>query len=242
MSKLSRRSFVVTSAWWSACTGASLASAAEVAPASGSGSGGSALELPKLPWEANALDPVISANTIGFHHGKHHRSYFDALSKLLPGTPLEGRSLDVVVKEVAGKPDKQAIFNNAAQAWNHTFYWHSLSPKGGGKPGAELLTKIDAAFGSFAEFQKSFLAASAGQFGSGWVWLTWDKSAKKINLVKTGNAETPLTNPNTVPLAVLDVWEHAYYLDYQNRRADYATAVLDKLMNWRFVEENLSKV
>jgi Fe-Mn family superoxide dismutase len=202
----------------------------------------SGLELPKLPWEANALDPVISSRTVGIHYGKHHKGYLDNLNRLLTGTPMAGRSLDDVVKASSGKADQVAVFNNAAQTWNHTFYWQSLSPKGGGKPGAELLGKMDASFGSMDEFRKAFLAASAGQFGAGWVWLVANKASKKLSVVKTGNADTPLTDAALVPLAVLDVWEHAYYLDYENRRADYAVAVLDKLFNWRFVEENLAKV
>jgi superoxide dismutase, Fe-Mn family len=197
----------------------------------------SPLQLPSLPWAQNALDPVISSQTIGFHHGKHHKSYFDNLAKLLPGTAFEKQSLPEIVKSSV---NQKAIFNNAAQAWNHTFFWHSLAPKAGGKPGVALLNKINDSFGSFDKFRSDFLAASAGQFGSGWVWLVLDKDKNKLVIEKTSNAETPLTNPMRVPLAVVDVWEHAYYLDYQNRRADYAAAVLDKLFNWAFVEKNLS--
>ena len=200
------------------------------------------LELPKLPWEPGALDPVISSRTVGVHYGKHHKGYLDNLNKLLAGSPLEGRSLEEVVRETAGKADKVGIFNNAAQTWNHSFYWQSLSPKGGGKPGAEVLGRLDTAFGSFDEFRKAFLAASAGQFGSGWVWLVADKASKKLALLKTGNADTPISGDALLPLAVLDVWEHAYYLDYENRRGDYAAAVVDKLLNWRFVEENLARL
>ena len=200
------------------------------------------LELPKLPWEPGALDPVISSRTVGVHYGKHHKGYLDNLNKLLAGSPLEGRSLEEVVRETAGKADKVGIFNNAAQTWNHSFYWQSLSPKGGGKPGAEVLGRVDAAFGSFDEFRKAFLAASAGQFGSGWVWLVAEKASKKLALLKTGNADTPISGDALLPLAVLDVWEHAYYLDYENRRGDYAAAVVDKLLNWRFVEENLARL
>ncbi len=200
------------------------------------------LELPKLPWEPGALDPVISSRTVGVHYGKHHKGYLDNLNKLLAGSPLEGRSLEEVVRETAGKADKVGIFNNAAQTWNHSFYWQSLSPKGGGKPGAEVLGRLDTAFGSFDEFRKAFLAASAGQFGSGWVWLVAEKASKKLALLKTGNADTPISGDALLPLAVLDVWEHAYYLDYENRRGDYAAAVVDKLLNWRFVEENLARL
>ena len=200
------------------------------------------LELPKLPWEPGALDPVISSRTVGVHYGKHHKGYLDNLNKLLAGSPLEGRSLEEVVRETAGKADKVGIFNNAAQTWNHSFYWQSLSPTGGGKPGAEVLGRLDTAFGSFDEFRKAFLAASAGQFGSGWVWLVAEKASKKLALLKTGNADTPISGDALLPLAVLDVWEHAYYLDYENRRGDYAAAVVDKLLNWRFVEENLARL
>lgn len=201
-----------------------------------------AITLPALPYDSAALDPVISANTLGFHYGKHHKGYVDNLAKLLPGTAYEGQSLEAVVRASVGKSAEVAIYNNAAQAWNHGFYWQSLSPKGGGKPGTALGAQIDAAFGSLDGLRTAFLAAAAGQFGSGWVWLTQERASKKLALQKTGNADTPLTGQTHVPLAVLDVWEHAYYLDYQNRRADYASAVFDKLLNWSFVEENLGRV
>ena len=229
--KLDRRDFILAAAALGAASASGLSLAADAK---------AAIELPKLPWEPNALEPVISSRTVGVHYGKHHKGYLDNLNKLLAGSPLEGRSLEDVVRETAGKADKVAIFNNAAQTWNHTFYWQSLSPNGGGKPGAELLGMIDSAFGSFDEFRKAFLAAALGQFGSGWAWLVADKASKKRALVKTGTADTPLSNPAVVPLAVLDVWEHAYYLDYENRRADYAAAVFDKLLCWRFVGKNLA--
>ena len=229
--KVDRRDFILAAAALSAASASGLSLAADAK---------AAIELPKLPWEPNALEPVISSRTVGVHYGKHHKGYLDNLNKLLAGSPLEGRSLEDVVRETAGKADKVAIFNNAAQTWNHTFYWQSLSPNGGGKPGAELLGMIDSAFGSFEEFRKAFLAAALSQFGSGWAWLVADKASKKLALVKTGNADTPLSNPAVVPLAVLDVWEHAYYLDYENRRADYAAAVFDKLFCWRFVDKNLA--
>ncbi|MDO8890509.1 MAG: superoxide dismutase [Sulfurimicrobium sp.] len=232
---IDRRGFLVAAA---ALGATSLSGGILAANAAG---GASLIELPKLPWEQSALDPVISGNTVGFHYAKHHKGYVDALNKLIAGTPLEGRSLVEIVRESAGKADKAAIFNNAAQTWNHTFYWNSLSPKGGGKPGAELVSRIDDSFGSFDDFRRAFLTASTGQFGSGWVWLVLDKGSKKLSLIKTGNADTPISGDMHVPLAVLDVWEHAYYLDYQNRRLDYATAILDKLMNWRYVEDNLGK-
>ncbi len=178
-----------------------------------------------------ALAPVISSSTIGFHYGKHHRDYVDTLDKLVTGTPLEGVRLEELVRETAGKPDKTVIFNNAAQDWNHTFNWNSLAPGGGGKPGAELSAKIESAFGSFEEFRKAFLAASTSQFGSGWVRLVLERGSKRLALLKTSNAETPISGTIAQSLAVLDVWEHAYYLDYQNRRIEYATALFDKLLN-----------
>lgn len=220
-----------------------LAAAASLAPLSGKTFAAGAVphELPKLPWLPGALDPVISSRTIGIHHGKHHKGYLDNLNRLVAGSPMESLSLADVVLESSGKPDRLAIFNNAAQCWNHSFYWESLAPNGGGRPGAALMDNINTAFGSYDEFRKAYLAASAGQFGSGWVWLVLDKTTKNLAITKTGNADTPLTSNHLVPLAVVDVWEHAYYLDYENRRADYAAALMDKLFNWRFVETNLTR-
>ena len=236
---IGRRSFLVSTTALGAISLSGTVSAAQTAaapPASASGP----FQLPKLPWDQSALAPVISSSTIGFHYGKHHKGYVDTLNKLIAGTPYETLSLEQIVREAAGKPDKTAIFNNAAQDWNHTFYWSSLAPNGGGKPGADVSAKIDAAFGSFDEFRKAFLAASTGQFGSGWVWLALDNASQKLALLKTSNADTPIAGKIYEPLAVVDVWEHAYYLDYQNRRLDYATAVFDKLLNWQFVERNLA--
>ena len=197
-------------------------------------------KLPELPYARNGLEPHISAETLDFHYGKHHQTYIDNLNKLIAGTPHEGQALADIVKASAGKADQVAVFNNAAQAWNHGFYWSSLSPKGGGKPGADLAARVDYSFGSLDELRKAWLAAATGQFGSGWVWLALEVTSNKLVLLKTANADTPLTGGSHRPLAVLDVWEHAYYLDYQNRRADYATAVFDKLLNWSFVEANLA--
>jgi Fe-Mn family superoxide dismutase len=194
--------------------------------------------LPPLPYADTALAPVISANTLGFHYGKHHKTYVDNLNKLVPGSDLEGASLVDIVNATAGKADKAAFFNNAAQVWNHTFYWHCLKPAGGGKPAGDLAAKIDAAFGSLDTFKKDFANAAVTQFGSGWAWLVADAGALKI--VKTGNAEVPFTKGQK-PLLTIDVWEHAYYLDYQNRRADYVNALIDKLLNWDFAAENLAK-
>jgi superoxide dismutase, Fe-Mn family len=193
--------------------------------------------LPPLPYADTALDPVITANTLSFHYGKHHKTYVDNLNNLAKGTAYEGAALEKVVLESAGKADQVAIFNNAAQIWNHTFYWNSLKPNGGGKPTGRMAEKIDAAFGSYDEFKKQFAAMTVGQFGSGWGWLVADADGR-LSVTKTGNAEVPLTK-GLKPLLTLDVWEHAYYLDYQNRRAAYVDALIDKLLNWEFAEQNL---
>jgi Fe-Mn family superoxide dismutase len=194
--------------------------------------------LPPLPYADTALAPVISAQTISFHYGKHHKAYVDNLNKLVPGTDLEGKTLEEIIVATAGKPDRAGIFNNAAQIWNHTFYWNCLKPNGGGAPTGELAKKIDAAFGSYDNFKKEFANAALTQFGSGWAWLVVEAGA--VKLAKTGNAEVPFTKGQT-PLLTIDVWEHAYYLDYQNRRGDYANALIDKLLNWDFAAANLAK-
>jgi Fe-Mn family superoxide dismutase len=196
----------------------------------------SAHVLPPLPYADNALDPVISANTIGFHYRKHHKGYVDNLNKLVEGTEFADLPLEKIITETAGKPDKTAIFDDAAQTWNHTFYWRSLRPKGGGEPPIVLKQKIEASFVTLDACRKELATAATAQFGSGWAWLVLD--AGKLRVVKTGNAELPLTR-GMKPLLTIDVWEHAYYLDYQNRRADYVNAVLDKLINWSFAAENL---
>jgi superoxide dismutase, Fe-Mn family len=192
--------------------------------------------LPQLPYAENALDPVISASTIAFHYGKHHKAYVDNLNKLLAGSEFAKLPLEKLILETAGKSDMAGIFNNAAQIWNHTFYWHSLKPNGGGEPPLALKQKIDAAFGGVDACKKELVTAATAQFGSGWAWLVQDGG--KLKVVKTGNAETPLVK-GMKPLLTLDVWEHAYYLDYQNRRPDYANAVVDKLLNWGFAADNL---
>ena len=192
--------------------------------------------LPPLPYAQNALDPVISANTISFHYGKHHKAYVDNLNKLIVGTEFADLSLDKIITETAGKTEKTAIFNNAAQAWNHTFYWNSLKPKGGGEPPAVLKKKIEASFGTVDACKKELAAAATTQFGSGWAWLVLD--GEKLKVVKTSNADVPLTK-GMKPLLNIDVWEHAYYLDYQNRRVDYLNVVIDKLINWGFAADNL---
>jgi Fe-Mn family superoxide dismutase len=192
--------------------------------------------LPPLPYPDNALSPVISGHTIGFHYGRHHKGYVDNLNKLIAGTALADLPLTTIITETAGKADKSAIFNNAAQDWNHTFYWRSLKPNGGGEPPAVLMQKIEASFGGLDACKKELAAAATTQFGSGWAWLVL--AGDKLKVVKTGNADVPLTT-GMKPLLTIDVWEHAYYLDYQNRRADYIEAVLDKLINWGFAAENL---
>jgi Fe-Mn family superoxide dismutase len=195
-----------------------------------------ALTLPPLPYADNALEPVISANTIGFHYGKHHKAYFDNLNKLVTGTPFADMPLEKIILATGGQAERMAIFNNAAQAWNHTFYWRSLKKGGGGEPPAALKQRIDASFGSLDACRKELATAATTQFGSGWAWLVLD--GDKLKVVKTSNAETPLAT-GMKPLLTIDVWEHAYYLDYQNRRADYVNAVLDKLINWGFAADNV---
>jgi superoxide dismutase, Fe-Mn family len=194
------------------------------------------IALPALPYPQNALDPVISAKTLGFHYGKHHKTYVETLNKLIAGTEFADMPLDQIVKATSGKSDYTAIFNNAAQTWNHTFYWRSLKPNGGGEPPATVKRLVESSFGSVEACKKELASAAVGQFGSGWAWLVQDGA--KLKVVKTGDAETPLTGA-AKPLLTLDVWEHAYYLDYQNRRVDYVNAVLEKLVNWEFAAENL---
>ena len=224
---LNRRGFLIASAGLAATLAlGGLPRTAKAAP----------LTLPALPYAENALDPVISANTLGFHYGKHHMAYLNNLNKLIAGTEFADMPLEKIVAATAGKPDKVAIFNNAAQTWNHTFYWHSLKPKGGGEPPAALKQMIEASFGSVDACRKELATTTISQFGSGWGWLVLEGG--KLKVVKTGNADTPMT-AGMKPLLAIDVWEHAYYLDYQNRRADYVNAVLDKLINWEFAFSNL---
>jgi Fe-Mn family superoxide dismutase len=198
----------------------------------------SSLTLPPLPWPENALEPVISAKTISFHYGKHHKTYVETANKLIVGTELADLPLEEIVRATAGKSDRVGIFHNAAQAWNHAFYWKSLKPKGGGEPPAALKSKMDAAFGSVDACKKELVNAAVQQFGSGWAWLVLE--GDKLKIVKTGDAETPIAH-NQKPLLTIDVWEHAYYLDYQNKRVDYANALVDKLANWEFAAQNLGK-
>ncbi len=200
--------------------------------------GAEPLKLPPLPWSETALEPVISSKTLSFHWGKHHRGYVDALNGLVKGGPLEGKPLEEIVRASAADPSAKAVFNNAAQDWNHTFFWKSLRPKGGAKPTGDLAARIEASFGGFEALRKALIDAGTGQFGSGWAWLVAEGASLKV--VKTANADTPLTGTAT-PLLVLDVWEHAYYLDYQNRRKDYLPAVVDDLLNGEFAAANLPR-
>jgi Fe-Mn family superoxide dismutase len=196
------------------------------------------ISLPALPYDQSALQPVISANTLGFHYGKHHKTYVDTLNKLIAGTEYVDLPLEKIIKATAGHTDQAAIFNNAAQVWNHTFYWRSLKPKGGSEPPAALKGLMEASFGSVDACKKELANAAVGQFGSGWAWLV--QEGEKLKISKTGNADNPLAHGEKALLAI-DVWEHAYYLDYQNRRADYVNALLDKLINWEFATENLGR-
>jgi len=193
--------------------------------------------LPPLPYADNALEPLISANTLSYHYGKHHKTYVDNLNKLVEGKDLAAMSLEDIIKKSAGNPDMAGVFNNAAQIWNHTFYWNSLKPNGGGKPTGAIAAAIDKDLGGYDKFKADFAAAAVTQFGSGWAWLVSDAGTLKI--VKTGNAEVPLTKGQT-PLLTIDVWEHAYYLDYQNLRAKYVETLIDKLLNWDFANKNFA--
>ncbi len=195
-----------------------------------------AIILPELPYAKDALAPTISANTLEFHHGKHHKTYVDNLNKLIAGTDLEAKALEEIIKISANDPAKAGIFNNAAQVWNHSFYWKCLKPQGGGAPTGAVAAKINASFGSYDKFVEELKNAGATQFGSGWAWLVQD--GDKLAITKTPNADNPLAHGQKA-LLTIDVWEHAYYLDYQNRRPDYLAAVIGKLINWDFVNANL---
>jgi superoxide dismutase, Fe-Mn family len=197
-----------------------------------------AFTLPDLPYARSALAPHISEETLNFHYGKHHQAYVTNLNGLVAGTPLEKASLEEVIKDSAGDKAKAGIFNNSAQVWNHTFYWHSMSPDGGGKPKGKIAELIERDLGGYDNFVKEFKAAGATQFGSGWAWLSL--KGGKLVISKTPNAETPLTEAGTTPLLTMDVWEHAYYLDYQNRRPDYIDTFLSSLVNWDFANQNLA--
>jgi len=193
-------------------------------------------ELPALPYALDALSPFISETTLRFHYGKHHQAYIDALNKAIDDTEFQAMPLKALIRATAGKSDQAALFNNAAQTWNHAFYWDSLSPEGGEPPPA-LKRRIEASFGSVEACKQALTEAAVTQFGSGWAWLVLD--GKTISVMKTGGADNPLTRGVT-PLLAVDVWEHAYYLDYQNRRKDHVAGVIEKLLNWNFAASNLA--
>lgn len=195
-------------------------------------------ELPPLPYAPDALEPYMSAKTFEFHYGKHHKAYVDNLNKFVVGTPFEKASLEDIIRDSYEGKENQKIFNNAAQVWNHTFFWNCMKPKGGNKPTGEIAKAIDSAFGDYGTFATKFKEAAVAQFGSGWAWLALDNSGK-LAITTTSNAVTPLAQGQKA-LLTCDVWEHAYYLDYQNRRPDMVQAFLDHLVNWDFVGKNLA--
>lgn len=192
-----------------------------------------AIELPALPYADNALDPHISERTISFHYGKHHAAYVKNLNGLIEGTDLADASLD----EIVSNAEPGGLFNNAAQVWNHTFYWNSMSPDGGGDPSGDLAAAIESSFGSIDSFKEQFKADAVGNFGSGWTWLV--REGDGLAIAKTDDADTPLAHGNTA-LLTIDVWEHAYYLDYQNARPAYVDTFIERLLNWQFAEANFT--
>lgn len=194
-----------------------------------------AINLPPLPYKPNALEPYITENTLGFHHGKHHNGYVVNLNNLLEDKDQKDLSLEEIIMWSAKSPSLLPIFNNAAQVWNHTFYWNSMCPNGGGKPVGDIANQIQKDFSSYEEFCVQFKQAAASQFGSGWAWLVFD--GQKLSIIKTSNADLPLVH-GLKAILTCDVWEHAYYLDYQNRRPDYVTTFLDHLVNWDFANKN----
>ncbi len=196
-------------------------------------------ELPTLPFDKTSLSPYISAETLSFHHEKHQQAYVDNLNRLVQNTPFVSLSLEDIIFKTHNIEEHKAIFNNAAQVWNHTFYWHSLTPPTLFSPPGTLTDLLEKDFGGYESFLEAFKKAALAQFGSGWAWLVLEDGHLKI--VKTSNAETPLTDKNVTPLLTCDVWEHAYYLDYQNRRGDYVQAFLENLLNWPFAEHNAQR-
>jgi Fe-Mn family superoxide dismutase len=196
------------------------------------------IALPDLPFAIDALEPHISARTFEFHHGKHHKAYVDNTNNLTQGTALADQGLEAIVKAAASDAAKKGLFNNAAQAWNHSFFWKCLKPNGGGRPTGKIAAQIDEELGGYEKFVADFKNAGVTQFGSGWAWLCLKDG--KLAIVQSANAETPIASGDT-PLLVVDVWEHAYYLDYQNRRPDFLQVFLDHLINWDFVNSNLEQ-
>lgn len=197
-----------------------------------------AFKLPKLPYANNALEPKMSEDTLNTHHGKHHKAYVDNLNGLIKGTPFEAMDLEAIVKKTNGSKEHKKIFNNAAQVWNHTLFWHSMSPKGTRKPGEGLSQLVEKSFGSLDSFKDKFAKDAAAQFGSGWAWLIEDGG--KLEIVTSSNAETPMAEGKHV-LLTCDVWEHAYYLDHKNKRPDFLKAFLDDLIDWNFAAARLRK-
>ncbi|MEL7481536.1 MAG: superoxide dismutase [Pseudomonadota bacterium] len=199
-----------------------------------------AFDLPALPYGRSDLAPHISEETLNFHYGKHHNAYVTNLNKLIDGTDHADAPLEDIINAAAGDASKAGLFNNAAQVWNHTFYWHSMKPGGGGKPTGKIAELIERDFGSYEAFADAFKVAGGSQFGSGWAWLVVKDG--KLEIRKTPNAETPLTEAGVTPLLTMDVWEHAYYLDYQNARPKYMDTFLGELVNWDFANQNLADV
>ena len=197
-----------------------------------------AFELPPLPYPKDGLEPHMSSRTLEFHHGKHHATYVATLNKLVENTPFANQSLDEIIRATFKDESKTSIFNNAAQVWNHTFFWSCMRPRGGGQPSGDVHKAIEQSFGGLDKFKQQFKEAAATQFGSGWAWLVRDGSTLKIT--KTPNAVNPLAQGQTA-LLTCDVWEHAYYLDFQNRRPDFVQTFLDQLVNWEFVAKNMAK-
>ena len=197
--------------------------------------------LPTLPYSTDALEPHISARTLDYHYNKHHAGYVNNLNTLLKdhGSVFDGMTLEQVIQKAYGVKDYIGIFNNAAQVWNHSFYWKSMKPRGGGRAYGSLLKQIDKDFGSFDSFLEEFKAAAATQFASGWAWLSLERDIGKLSISKTSNADTPVVEEDKfVPILTMDVWEHAYYLDFQNKRVDYIAMFMSKLVNWDFAQEN----
>jgi Fe-Mn family superoxide dismutase len=234
LSTMNRRAFIVRVGTAGAALTAALGNNSTLFSA---GDSASKIQLPKLPYDMKALEPYISERTLQFHYGKHHQGYVTKTLQLIAGTKYEGDSSSEIIKATADQPDSASLFNNAAQVFNHTYYWNSMKPKGGGKPQGLIAAEIDKSFGHYDKFVEEFTNAANTQFGSGWAWLVQDKEYLKV--VKTANADNPITD-GLKPLLNIDVWEHAYYLDYQNRRADYVKAFLNSLLNWDFAEQNLA--
>lgn len=196
------------------------------------------ITLPDLPYAAGALEPYMSMTTVQLHHDKHHKGYVDKTNGLIEGTALESEELEEIIRKSAKNGDQAALFNNAAQVWNHTFFWNSMTPGGGGMPEGQVAAAIERDFGGFDRFRKSFAEAATGRFGSGWAWLVFNGS--RLEVTSTPNAEMPIVS-GLRPLLTCDVWEHAYYLDYQNERAKFVAAFLDNLVNWKFVAAQLAQ-